>query len=186
MPAAPPVLSVRELEARDIEAIADYWLQAEPAYLQGMGVDLGKLPTRAAWRHMLHAQLATPLLQKQSYCLVWEADGQAVGHCNINNIKPHEEAHMHLHLWPAGARRRSLGAALVQLSVPWFFERYGLRRLYCEPYALNPAPNRTLPHVGFELVREYVTTPGSINFEQPVRLWVLTRERFAALQQAAT
>ncbi|KUG08042.1 GNAT family N-acetyltransferase [Solirubrum puertoriconensis] len=180
-----PVLSVRELEARDIEAIADYWLQAEPAYLTGMGVDLGKLPTREAWRQMLQAQLAASLPEKQSYCLIWEVDGRAVGHCNINKIKPGEEAYMHLHLWDAEVRKQGYGTALVQLSLPYFFGNYQLKRLCCEPYALNPAPNRTLPRLGFELVQEYTTTPGQINFEQPVRLWVLTRERFVALQHGA-
>lgn len=38
----------------------------------------------------------------------------------------------------------------------------------------NPAPNKTLKKAGFELVKEYVTTPGPINFEQPVKLWCLS------------
>jgi len=53
---------------------------------------------------------------------------------------------------------------------------FELRELFCEPYALNPAPNEAQPRVGFHLVKSYETTPGWINFRQPVNLWVLNRE----------
>lgn len=175
-----PTLSVRELRAEDIGAIADYWLNADRAYLEGMGVDLSKMPRREEWTEMLTRQLATPLTEKQSYALIWEVDGVAVGHSNINKIIFGQEAYMHLHLWDARARMKGYGVQLIRLSLPWFFSHYDLQTLYCEPYALNPAPNRALERAGFRPVKEYVTTPGWINFEQPVRLWALSREEFVA------
>jgi hypothetical protein len=56
-----------------------------------------------------------------------------------------------------------------------------LKKLFCEPYALNPAPNKTLEKIGFEFVKEYITTPGWINFEQPVKLWMMDFEKFKTL-----
>jgi hypothetical protein len=38
-------LSVREIQPGDIDALADYWLNAEDAFLEGMGVDLKKSRT---------------------------------------------------------------------------------------------------------------------------------------------
>ncbi|OON67847.1 GNAT family N-acetyltransferase [Hymenobacter sp. CRA2] len=178
---AAPTLSVRELQPADIEPLADYWLNSSPAHLTGMGVDLAKMPGRAEWIAMLTEQLHTPGPAKQSYCLIFEVDGRAVGHTNINQIRPGEQAHMHLHLWDAEVRRQGLGSALVRLALPRFFAAYELQRLYCEPYALNPAPNRTLARLGFAFEREYVTTPGWLNFEQPVKRWMLTREQLAQL-----
>ncbi len=165
------VLSVRELSAADIELIANYWFDASPAFLEGMGVDLAKLPTRIELTDMLREQLRQPVEQKKSYCLIWEVDGQAAGHSNINKIVFGEEAYMHLHLWQTGLRQKGLGTALVKLTIPHFFETYQLKTLYCEPYALNPAPNKTLAQAGFEFVGSYVTVPGWINFEQEVNLW---------------
>jgi RimJ/RimL family protein N-acetyltransferase len=176
MPA--PTLSVRELRTEDIDAIADYWLHADRTYLEGMGVDVAKMPRREEWTEMLTGQLATPLKEKQSYALIWEVDGAAVGHSNINKILFGREAYMHLHLWKPQVRKKGYGVQLVRLSLPWFFNRYELQTLYCEPYALNPAPNRLLERAGFHPVKEYVTTPGWINFEQPVRLWAMSREEF--------
>ena len=37
MDTAKNVLSVREIEERDIESIANYWLSAESSFLTGMG-----------------------------------------------------------------------------------------------------------------------------------------------------
>jgi RimJ/RimL family protein N-acetyltransferase len=88
---------------------------------------------------------------------------------------------MHLHLWQSADRIKGLGTQLVWLSLPFFFDNYLLKTLYCEPYALNPAPNKTLEKVGFHKIREYVSIPGWLNFEQPVQLWQLTREQYLQL-----
>jgi RimJ/RimL family protein N-acetyltransferase len=169
-------LSVREIRQQDIECIADYWLLSSPQYLQSLGVDLSKMPTREQWREMLAAQINQPYEQKKSYCIIWEMDGKPIGHSNINKIICGEEAYMHLHIWQADSRMKGHGSSFIQLTLPWFFEKYNLKRLYCEPYACNPAPNKALAKAGFEFVKEYVTIPGWINFEQPVKLWVIKRE----------
>ncbi|MDB5197629.1 MAG: hypothetical protein JWP88_2000 [Flaviaesturariibacter sp.] len=173
----PEVLAVRPLQESDIDRIADYWLNAEPSFMQGMGVDLNKLPARPEWRAMLEEQISKPLPEKKSYCLIWLVDGDPVGHSNINKIIPGVEAYMHLHLWSSASRSKGLGVPLVKRTLPHFFQAYDLKRLYCEPYALNPAPNKTLEKLGFELVDSYTTTPGWINFEQPVNLWCLTHKQ---------
>lgn len=174
-------LSVRELEPKDIEFIIQYWLGADPAFLEGMGVDLSKMPSREAWESSLKEQLSQAIPDKKSYCIIWQVDGVAVGHSNINKIRFGEEAFMHLHLWRSDIRHKGMGAALVKMTLPYFFENYALKNLYCEPYALNPAPNKTLPKLGFQIVKTYVTTPGWLNFEQPVNLWELSRDQFLNL-----
>jgi RimJ/RimL family protein N-acetyltransferase len=176
-----PNLSVRELQETDIQHIADYWLNADPEFLIGMGVDLDKMPVRSQWEQSLQTQLRQAIPDKQSFCLIWEIDGVPSGHCNINKIVFGKEAFMHLHLWQNPNRQQGLGAILVRLSLPFFFDLYKLQTLYCEPYANNPAPNKTLQKVGFQWVNDYVTIPGWLNFEQPVKLWQLTREQFLDL-----
>jgi RimJ/RimL family protein N-acetyltransferase len=174
-------VSVRELAPRDLPDLVGYWLNASPDFLLGMGVDLAKMPTEAVWMASLSEQLSLSIEEKTSYCMIWELDGRAVGHSNVNKIERGEAAFMHLHLWQRDLRQKGLGAALVRLTVPHFFEKFYLKRLFCEPYALNPAPNRTLEKAGFTFVKEHTTTPGWLNFEQPVKLWELTLEQFRAL-----
>jgi RimJ/RimL family protein N-acetyltransferase len=171
--------SVRELVQGDVTLIADYWSQADPAYLTGLGVDLSKLPSWDDFFKMLTDQLKLPLKLRQSYCTIWQQHGQAIGHCNVNKLVFGKEAYMHLHLWRRERRYQGLGVSLVRQSLKLFFDRLELQDLYCEPYALNPAPNAVLAKVGFTFVKKYVTVPGVINFEQEVNRWQMSREQFA-------
>lgn len=166
-------LAVREITYADVPRIADYWENAAPDFLRGMGVDLAKMPNREQWLQMLNAQVGQAYTERQSYCLIWLLEGEPVGHSNVNKIVYGQEAYLHLHLWLADGRQQGLGKAFVQLCMPYFFKNLQLKKLYCEPYALNPAPNRTMEKLGFRFVKSYVTTPGWLNFEQEVNLWEL-------------
>jgi RimJ/RimL family protein N-acetyltransferase len=174
-------LSVRELQAPDIAPLTDYWLNGSDAFLTGMGVDLSKMPSREQWAGMLGEQLQQPYEEKRSYCIIWLYDGKPVGHSNVNKIIFGQEAYMHLHIWDDGIRKKGLGNAFIKLTLPYFFTNLQLKKLYCEPYALNEAPNRTLEKAGFSFVREYITTPGGLNFEQPVKLWEMSGKKFRSL-----
>jgi RimJ/RimL family protein N-acetyltransferase len=171
-------LSVREMQESDIDSIAGYWLHSENSFLQSMGVDMQKLPSKEQLSETLLSQLNTPLEKRRSYCIIWQIAGNPVGHCNTNPTYFGKEAFMHLHLWNARERQKGMGAIFIKMTLPFFFEKLQLKRLYCEPYALNEAPNRTLKKLGFSLIREYTTTPGSLNFEQPVKRWELSREKY--------
>jgi RimJ/RimL family protein N-acetyltransferase len=176
-----PVLSVREMQPTDIELIIQYWLSADKNFLEGMGADIKKIPAREEWIKMLTQQYQQSYNQKQSYCLIWLHDGLAVGHSNVNKIVFGKEAYMHLHLWKTSVRQKGMGAHLVKMGLPYFFNNLQLQKLYCEPYALNTAPNKTLQKVGFTFLEKYTTTPGWLNFEQEVNLWVLTKEDFLSI-----
>ncbi|GAA4320794.1 GNAT family protein [Flaviaesturariibacter amylovorans] len=179
------MLSVRELRTEDIPLIVAYWFGCTPEQMAAMGADAAKLPTREQLAAGLAGQLALPVEQRRAYALIWELDGVPVGHCNTNPTTFGEEAFMHLHLWTGSDRHRGLGRKFVLLSLPYFFNTLQLQRLYSEPYALNPAPNRTLEKAGFRLEKEYVTTPGSLNFEQPVKRWVITKDEWEASTSSA-
>lgn len=176
-----PQLRVRPLEHNDISLIADYWLLSDHDFMRSMGVDIEKLPNRENFSAMLEKQLQKPLEQKMAYALIWEVDGKAVGHSNVNGIEYGKQATMHLHLWKALQRRKGMGTELVKQSLPFYFNDLELKALWCEPYALNPAPNKTLEKVGFSFVKRYTTVPGSINFEQEVNQWQMDADRFKTL-----
>ena len=175
------ILSVREIKETDIHLIVNYWLNADPLFLKSMGVDLTKVPTREQLTQMLLTQLNTPIEEKRAYCIIWELDAEPIGHSNTNPSTFGEEAFMHLHLWNGAGREKGLGTAFVKMTLPYFFNNLKLKRLFSEPYALNHAPNKTLQKAGFEFVKEYITTPGSLNFEQPVKRWELSYENFKNL-----
>jgi len=176
------LLSVKEIQESDIGPITRYWLSAEPVFLRGMGVDLNKMPSKEEWVTMLSEQFSQSYPEKKSYCIIWQIDNKAVGHCNVNKIKFGKEAFMHLHLWNTEFRKKGMGTKLVKMSLPYFFENLKLKIIYSEPYALNPAPNKTLKKAGFTFNKKFITIPGFLNFEQPVKQWKLTYEQYKILK----
>jgi RimJ/RimL family protein N-acetyltransferase len=177
----PDALNVRPLQASDLNALVSYWLDSEPAHMERMGVDLNKLPSRDELTSMLSQQLENAPETKKSYALIWLKNNEAIGHCNVNKIQFGKEAYMHLHLWHNTNRQKGMGSLLVKKSLPYFFNDLQLKVLFCEPYALNSAPNATLKKLGFTFVKEHVTIPGYLNFEQPVKRWKLSRTDFEAM-----
>jgi [ribosomal protein S5]-alanine N-acetyltransferase len=74
-------------------------------------------------------------------------------------------------------RRAGLGTEFVRRSANFYFERFNLQKLVCEPSAENPAPHRVLEKLGFRFVRQYRTIPGVIAYEQDVNRYELKRPR---------
>lgn len=177
-------ISVSELQLEDLPALAAYWFDSPKLYLEGMGVDVRKLPDRAGFLAQIGQQLALPPGDRRSFALVWRLDGQPIGHCNLNPFVFGESGHMHLHLWQAEHRQMGLGLPLLKLSLPVFFDLLQLQQILYEPYALNPAPNALLAKAGFSLVKTYRTTPSSINFEQEMCQWLLHRDTFDTLKNS--
>ena len=179
-------LSVREIQYSDIAPLSDYWFKSDPGFLVTMGVDLSKMPTREQWQQMLEQQINQTYKEKQSYCIIWLLENEPIGHSNVNRIIFGEEAYMHLHIWKNDHRTKGMGLQFVRMTLPYFFKNMQLKKICCEPYALNPAPNKTMENIGFDFIKEYVTVPGWINYEQLVKHWELTFEKFKSLYEVTS
>ena len=179
-------LSVREMTKDDLEHFTRYWEDASPVHLESMGVDIRKRPTREQIEKLVTSQLGLPMEERKAYFLTCVKDGHPVGSVHVNQIVFGEQAYMHLHLWNPQNRQGGMGQELVRQSLPFFFENLNLQRLFCEPYALNPAPNKTVERLGFTFVKQHTTIPGASNFEQLVNLWRLTKEQYQEIRAKHT
>ena len=121
--------------------------------------------------------LINQMTEKEFYYILWLLDNQPIGHSNINQIKFGNTATMHLHLWDSATRKKGLGIQFLRMTVPYYFKKFNLKKLICEPYSKNVAPNKVLKKLGFEWVRTYDTTPGQINFHQTVNRYELNKEQ---------
>lgn len=138
-------LEVRPFAGRqEYEQMVDYFLDADDKFLQGMGVDRSRLPPREDWISSALRDHDRPNCEKERAYVAWSLDGVAIGHSSINRIQMGREAFIHLHLWSRVHRRAGLGIRFFQLSVGQFARDFSLERLYCEPSAENPGPNRVL------------------------------------------
>lgn len=176
-------LTLRELNKSDLEQFASYWFDSDEMYLTGMGVDVTKLPSKEDFFKYWNLQIQTPVEKRLSYCIVWEKDKTVIGHSSTRPTEFGKEAYMHIHLWNAKNRQKGLGLQLIKLTIAHYFETLQLKDLYCEPYSFNKAPNKVLEKAGFDFVKEYSCTPGPFNFEQPVKLWHLSLDKFNQLSK---
>jgi len=172
------ILDVRELTEKDIEYFINYWLDSSSEFLTGMGVDVQKKPNRQQLFDLVSTQIGNPMENRKSYFLTWLINGKPVGCSNVNQIVFGKKAFMHLHLYHSDNRQKGIGTVFVIKSLPYYFENLNLKKLYCEPYSLNQAPNKTLEKIGFKFLKQYKTIPGASNFEQLVSQWKLTRKQY--------
>ena len=171
-------LEVRETMKEDIKYFVNYWLNATPDFLAGMGVDLTKTPNKKQLIDLVSSQIGVPMEKRKSYFLTWLINGETVGCTNVNQIVYGKQAFMHLHLYQGDNRQKGIGTEFVKKSLPFYFENLKLQQLFCEPYSLNPAPNKTAEKIGFEFIKQYKTIPGASNFEQFVNQWKLTKKQY--------
>ena len=179
-------LNVRELVLTDLDLFMSYWFNADESSLTNMGVDIMKLPTKKEFLSYWNSQLEMPVEKRLSYCVIWQMNNTPIGHSSTRPLNFGKDAYMHLHLWNIEERRKGLGCEFVKLTIPHYFEKLQLRDLYCEPYALNPSPNRLLEKLGFDFVKKHRTIPGPSNFEQEVNLWHLSLLKFVQLYKPGT
>ena len=178
------VIEVRPFATREeLAAMIEYFLGASNSFLEGMGVDLSKLPTRAEWLEASLEDAELPDSEKKRFYVAWRLDGELIGHSSISHIVYGETAHCHLHLWQPSLRRSGMGTDFLANSIDLYFDRFALKSLASEPQADNPAPNRVLPKLGFQWIRRYRTVPTTISSEQDVNRYEMEKERWADLRQ---
>lgn len=168
-----PRLEVREMRPDEVRIRVDYFHGASEGYLSMLGVDRHLLPSPAAWEEHLREELSRPVGRRDHHALVWELDGLIVGFSTADRIRIGVDAFMHLHLLDAARRGGGLGARFVTMSADEYLRVLELERLFCEPNALNVAPNRTLQRAGFRYLFSHECTPGPINVPQVTTRWVL-------------
>jgi RimJ/RimL family protein N-acetyltransferase len=163
------------MQLSEVEVVVDYFHDASPEFLHGLGVDKAKLPPRKSWFAHYESEFALPIEKRKSLLVLWRLNDEPIGFSTADKIKFGEEAYMHLHIVRPDKRRAGMGTEFVRQTARIYFNELKIQRLFCEPYALNEAPNRTLARAGFAFVKTYETVPGPLNFHQPVKRWLLNR-----------
>ena len=174
---ASPIRIARLMQLSESHLVIDYFLSATAEYLNGLGVDPTRVPDRSQWQSRFEQQFALPIEQRKVILVLWELDGRPCGFSSSDKIRFGDEAYMHLHVLEPERRQRGNGAIFVRQTAKLYFEALQIKRLFCEPYALNVAPNRTLQKAGFKYVKTHETVPGPMNFHQPVTRWMIEREQ---------
>jgi RimJ/RimL family protein N-acetyltransferase len=169
----PATRRARPMQLAETELIIDYFHSASPEFLNTLGVDPSRLLDRAQWRARFEHRFTLPIEERNFFAILWEIDGRPAGWSSADKVVFGQEAYMHLHVLDPERRRAGNGTFFVRESAKIYFDTLRISRLFCEPHALNVAPNRTLQAAGFKYVKTHETVPGPFNFHQPVTRWML-------------
>ena len=165
-------IDVREMALPEVDLVIDYFHQATPEHLEMLGVDPTRLPRSAAWREHFEREFTLPLERRSGLFVIWLRDAKPIGFSSCDKIVIGERANMHLHVTVPELHQQGFGTECVRRSAGLYLEALKLKRLFCEPNALNIGPNRTLQKAGFKYVKTHWTVPGPLNFHQAVTRWV--------------
>jgi RimJ/RimL family protein N-acetyltransferase len=166
-------LVARQMTLGETDIVVDYFHGASHEFLKSLGVSPENLPDSGDWRAFYRAEYERPIERRRAILVLWELDGKPIGFSTADKIMFGEQAYMHLHILRPDQRRSGYGTVFVKETAKIYFRVLNLQRLYCEPYARNEAPNKTLRKAGFRYIKTYETTPGPLNFRQPVNRWLL-------------
>ncbi|HEY0280968.1 MAG TPA: hypothetical protein VGC32_22110 [Solirubrobacterales bacterium] len=82
---------VRPMRLEEVDLRIDYFHDASDEYLEHLGADRARMPSRDAWRAYYAEDFARPLAERETYNLIWEVDGRAIGFSSVDHITFGEE-----------------------------------------------------------------------------------------------
>lgn len=169
-------LTVRPLASEDFDGYIAYFTRATKADAERMGLAIDRVPSAARMRSDLETMMAIPLEQLRTFVLAWHLNGETIGHSSLKDIVPGEFGSIHLHMWRADLRGKGYGPRLFCLSALDFYERFNLKRIFCEPKADNPMANRMLKKIGFPLVLTHVAAGSELGVVSELNRYEILRE----------
>ena len=157
-------MKVREITSSDIPFILAYWRENSFADLERMG-ELARPDENANREFMTWFCETRPSVDEaKEDILIWEVDERAIGYATLKDVRPGQDAQIHLHMWDKELRGKGFGSVLFCLSAVTFITKFQLKNLYCQPKSDNPMPNRMLTKIGFPMLEtvDWIRADGSI------------------------
>ena len=110
---------LRDLEPGDIDALVAYWVDADPAYLDFLGVDRVKLGTADDIRARFASMVRSGDPDQDRLVLVSTVDGVVTSYTNFHFVSP-DENYMHAHIIRPAARGKGLASSsFANLARAW-------------------------------------------------------------------
>lgn len=176
--------TIRPLMKNELAMVVDYFLSLSPEDDARMGTDRKNLPVREQWIQMLIEDTEKPLTKRQFYYLGLFLDDTPIGHMGINKIIYGHEACIHFHLWSVTLRRQGLGSFYLKKAIDYYFQKFELKKIICEPNVKNLESNKTILKNGFTFCGTYKTKPSILSLEHDVNRYELLKNDHSSVADA--
>jgi RimJ/RimL family protein N-acetyltransferase len=153
---------LRDLEPADIDALVAYWVDADPAYLDFLGVDRQKLGTADDIRRRFASLIRTGAPDQERVAFVSTLDGVVTSYTNFHFVRP-DENYMHAHIIRPAARGKGLASSsFANLMRVVFREFPQVDQLLFVTQPHNEGINRMLAKVGLTFERRWYDEPDGL------------------------
>lgn len=133
----------RDLGHSDLPRIADYWSNAEPAFLDRMGVDQRELGSPESIMARFEPAIPSGDPDQAKLAFAIDVDGKMVGYTNLYRYSPMEN-YSHWHIIDPGRRRSGLSTLLYPYRLRTYFTCTPIEQLIHQTRPENVGVNRLL------------------------------------------
>ena len=172
------MISVRDLQLEDIPHVLNYWFHSPPGFIEGMAVDVMKLPSEIEMRDSLTAKCKSNslLTKSKSNALAILKDSEAIGFHTLWPFTEGVDGIFHSHIW--NPQMRGKGVALVSylLAAQEFIKRFDLQKILYKTPMQNIGAIRVKQKLGIRELGEESVDFGIVKSGTLARVFELTRE----------
>lgn len=165
----------RDLTAADLPRIADYWLGAENAALEQMGVHRALLGDAQAIMARFEPAIPSGDPEQAKLGFAFEVDGRTVGYTNLSRYSPADN-YSHWHIIDPAFRRGGLSSLLYPHRLRTYFSCAPIERLIHQTRPENVGVNRLLDRFVPIAETRFVDKPDGLAMPGLFNLRYVTRE----------
>lgn len=172
-------LVLRDLTPDDIGPLVDYWHDADPSYLEFLGVDAETLGTREDTRRRFEGLIRTGDPEQDRVAFVSTLDDEVVSYVNFHFVSA-DENYLHCHIIRPQLRSRGLGSSSFGNMMRIAFAEFpAMDRLLFVTQPHNSKVNGMLHKVGLTFERRYLDDPDGLARPGWFNIFAFTREMVA-------
>jgi RimJ/RimL family protein N-acetyltransferase len=178
-------LVLRDLEPGDIEALVAYWVDADPEYLDFLGVDRVKLGTADDIRGRFATMIRTGDPDQDRVVFVTTVDGEVTTYVNFHFVSSGEN-YMHAHTIRPSARGKGLASGTFdELMRVVFREFRQVEDLLLVTQPHNDHINHVLTKVGLTFERRWYDEPDGLPLPGWFNVFTVARRTVEAFPDRA-
>lgn len=172
------LVSVRDISEKEISSVLNYWFHSPPGFIEGIGVDMAKMPQESDMKKNLTQKILEnkKLPTSKLNALAIVCDGQAIGFHTISPLIENDHGIFHAHIWDPAYRGQGIGKQSYPQACQIFIERFHLKRILFKTPIFNIAAVRTKESLGIRCIGEEIIGFGIIKENTLAKVFELTRQ----------
>lgn len=171
----PSLISVRNLEQKDLPFLLSYWFRSPPGYLDSLGINLTAFPPEKEMEQAFHdlilADQENSVSQLNALTIVY--DGFAIGFHSISALDNDGSGIFHAHIWDENFRNRGIGKYSYISACKCFFQRFNLQRILFYTPAQNLAAIHLKESLGIRCTGTEIVGGGVAKENTTVKIYEL-------------